>query len=370
MDIKLNKRFFNEFVWKEWKRLIRIAFLYTAICIVLLILLYLGKEYILNRTYWYQEDMIYPLLHFINLNKEVLAAGLLLGGWCIILVFGYRKVLYQLDETIEAAKKISSSESGLIVMSAELKDVEREMNQTKMMLVKESAMAREAEQRKNDLVVYLAHDLKTPLTSVIGYLTLLCEEKQISQELQEKYISIALHKSERLEELINEFFEITRFNLTHISLDKTNINLSRMLEQLIFEFKPLLDAKELLYRLEVFPDVMLYCDPDKMQRVFDNLFKNAVNYSNPRSTIEISLELQQGQIKIKVLNHGKTIPEEKLGRIFEQFFRVDTARRTTTGGSGIGLAIAKEIVELHGGTITAESENDTILFQVILPQKL
>ena len=113
----------------------------------------------------------------------------------------------------------------------------------------------------------------------------------------------------------------------------------------------------------------MLCDPDKLARVFDNLLRNAVNYSYAGTTIYLSMDYEpiKDEVKICVENHGKTISPDKLDRIFEQFFRLDSSRRSSTGGSGLGLAIAKEIVELHHGTITAESENESIRFTVVLP---
>ena len=227
--------------------------------------------------------------------------------------------------------------------------------------------AREAEQRKNDLVTYLAHDLKTPITSVIGYLTLLHDEQQISEEIRQRYLSIALDKSERLDDLINEFFEITRFNLSHISLEKKQINLSLMLDQLLYEFQPMLKEKRLECQLNVADGIMMRCDPDKLQRVFDNLLRNAVNYSFENSSIRITAKTGINNVLLTFENDGDTISKEKLSRIFEQFYRLDTSRSSGSGGAGLGLAIAKEIVELHGGTIRAFSENDIIRFDVSLP---
>lgn len=184
---------------------------------------------------------------------------------------------------------------------------------------------------------------------------------------EHKYLSISLEKAEHLEDLINEFFEITRFNLSNITLEYSRVNLTRMLEQLIYEFKPMLLEKNLKCELEIAPDTMIKCDVNKMQRVFDNLLRNAVNYSFDDSTIHIAVKQNGENLCIQFTNCGNTIPKEKLVRIFEQFYRLDVARSSRSGGAGLGLAVAKEIVELHNGTITAKSENEQIEFTVTLP---
>ena len=230
-----------------------------------------------------------------------------------------------------------------------------------------AAAAREAEQRKNDLVVYLAHDIKTPLTSVIGYLTLLQDEPQISTELRARYTGIALHKAERLEDLINEFFDITRFNLSHIELERRPTDLTRMLEQVVSEFGPMLAAQDLTCRTDLPPKLVYNCDADKMARVLDNLLRNACHYSYPGTVIEVAAGAEADAIVLRFANAGPTIPPEKLDRIFEQFFRLDSSRASRTGGAGLGLAIARQIVELHGGSITAESADEHIVFTVRLP---
>ena len=224
-----------------------------------------------------------------------------------------------------------------------------------------------AEQQKNDMVMYLAHDLKTPLASVIGYLNLLRDEGQISEELRQKYLSVSLDKAERLEELINEFFEIAKFNLSNITLRYSRISLMRMFEMLLYEFQPMFHEKNLNCSLMISEDIMIRCDADKIQRVFDNILKNAVIYSFEGTDIEIAVVRKEENVEITFTNCGDTIPEEKLERIFEQFYRLDVSRSTSSGGAGLGLAIAKQIVTLHNGSITARSENETVAFKVILP---
>ena len=240
------------------------------------------------------------------------------------------------------------------------------LSDAKVKLMHSQTLLREETARKNDLVMYLAHDLKTPLASIIGYLTLLRDEQQISPELRKKYLSITLDKAERLEDLINEFFEITRFNLSTVTLDYTNIDLVRLLEQLRFEFMPMLKDKSLTCTLCAPETLPISCDAGKIQRVFDNLLRNAVLYSYPGTEIVINAQLEGENASVSVLNRGNTIPEEKLRRIFEQFYRLDAAR-SSSGGAGLGLAIASNIVALHGGNINARSADETVEFAVMLP---
>nr|WP_289766123.1 HAMP domain-containing sensor histidine kinase [uncultured Acetatifactor sp.] len=254
---------------------------------------------------------------------------------------------------------------GEISLPPEMVAIERKMNLAKHMMVLQKSDMLMAEQRKNDLIMYLAHDLKTPLASTISYLNLLRDEKHISEELREKYLAISLAKSERLEDLINEFLEIARYSLSNITLQYAEINLTRLLEQLVYEFQPILDRKNLNCRLVAADDILLKCDADKMQRVFDNLLRNAVLYSYHGTEITIETERCKDSLALRFSNHGGTIPKERLERIFEQFYRMDTER--CSGGTGLGLAIARKIVALHKGTITAESENELTVFTVTIP---
>ncbi|MDY3759652.1 MAG: HAMP domain-containing sensor histidine kinase, partial [Treponema sp.] len=246
-------------------------------------------------------------------------------------------------------------------------EVEKKLNHFKIEAIKNEKLARENEEKKDELIVYLAHDIKTPLTSMIGYLSLLSEIKDMPEEQRNKYIDITLDKSYRLEDLINELFDVARFNSEKIILEKEELNLNLMLEQIIDDFYPVL--KELNKKIKFTPkeEIKLYGDPDKLSRVFNNLIKNAINYSSDDSNIDISAIKDEKNAIIKITNKGKQIPKEKLDRIFEKFYRLDSSRTSKTGGSGLGLAIAKEIIELHHGKITASSTLKETNFTVILP---
>lgn len=228
-------------------------------------------------------------------------------------------------------------------------------------------LLREESARKNDLITYLAHDLKTPLTSVIGYLSLLDEIPEMPLAQRARYVGITLDKAKRLERLINEFFDITRYNLQQVVLEKETIDLHYMLIQMTDEFYPILKPHGNTIELSVEENVTVYGDAEKLARVFNNILKNAVAYSYPDTGIRIWAKCSSYDIQVFFQNRGKTIPEHKLAGIFDKFFRLDEARATNTGGAGLGLAIAKEIVELHGGTITADSENEVTTFCVRLP---
>lgn len=245
-------------------------------------------------------------------------------------------------------------------ISTQMVEIKSQMQHNEQILKEEAA-------RKNDLITYLAHDLKTPLTSIIGYLSLLDEASDMPDAQKQKYTKITLEKSLRLEKLINEFFDITRYNLQQIYLEKEPIDLSYMLLQMTDEFYPILQAHGNTVRLETAENMIITGDPIKLARVFQNLLKNAISYSYPDTVITIRTECSDKNVTVFFSNQGKTIPAHKLEMIFEKFFRLDEARATNTGGAGLGLAIAKEIVTLHGGEITAASREEETTFSVTLP---
>ena len=214
--------------------------------------------------------------------------------------------------------------------------------------------------------MYMAHDLKTPLTSIIGYLTLLNDEKSISRELQEKYIKIALEKSLRVEELTNQFFDITRYNLHTMPINKTEINITYLLKQLIDECYPMLEKNNLKCVLNAKDKVNYLGDGDKLARAFGNLLKNAISYSYKNTTIEINVKEELDNLYITFRNKGDKIPDYKLEKIFEKFYRGDESRTSTTGGAGLGLAITKEIIELHNGKISVKNDDEYIEFDIVL----
>lgn len=278
----------------------------------------------------------------------------------------FMRYFRQIDRGLDA---LLQEDSGEISMSPEMWEMEQKLNLVHHTLEKRKLETQLSEQRKNDMVMYLAHDIRTPLTSVIGYLCLLEEAPDMPEAQKAKYIHITLDKAYRLEHLVNEFFEITRYNLQHIVLEKEDVNLSYLLVQMADEFYPILADHANKVELQVEDNLHIYGDPDRLARVFNNILKNAVAYSFPGTVIRIWSERSPGEVCICFENQGRTIPKYKLDAIFEKFYRLDEARQTESGGAGLGLAIAREIVLLHGGRIAAQSEDNAIVFRVELPVK-
>lgn len=358
------------------RQLMQKFYIRLAIYVFCIIMLFVIGYEICAGQVWYGWEPLYPFIHFVHGHWFGCFMVCVVAGFAICTVSSFKNIVWMLEYILSAVNRIYEEKEGLIELPDELHEVEKELNNVSVNVKRSKQKAKEAEQRKNDMIVYMAHDLKTPLTSVIGYLSLLHDENGISEELKSRYIGIALKKSERLEELINEFFEITRFNLSTMTLNLSTVNLTRMIEQITYEFIPLFREKKLTYQLHLEKDITIVCDVEKMERVFDNLLKNAVNYSYEQTEMNIYARTEYSEkendgkreqvVNLRFVNHGKTIPEEKREQIFEQFFRMESARGSKTGGAGLGLAIAREIVEQHGGSLICESEDETITFELKL----
>ena len=290
-------------------------------------------------------------------------------GTLVLLYRLLKKVFGYIDEVGKATEDLVNKDVEYIELPDELEEIQKRMNHLKRESEKNEKLAKENEEKKDELIVYLAHDIKTPLTSMIGYLSILDEIDDMPKKKQKNYISIALDKSYRLEDLINELFDVARFNSEKIVLEKEELNLNLMMEQIIDDFYPTLREVNKSIKLNYDEPISINGDPDKLSRVFNNLIKNAISYSKEESEIVINLKKDNNNAIVEVINKGKQISKEKLSKIFEKFYRLDSARTSRTGGSGLGLAIAKDIVELHNGTIIAESNEKETTFRVTLPLK-
>lgn len=335
---------------------------FTVIAIYLLTILIDG---LYNDAIATDLDRFSPKLYrFCVANKTLIMFAIYIIVSLIISFIVIRNSNHYMVEIVSVMDQILKEPEKDIQLSSNLIALQTRLNQLRLDLIANQRAAKEAETKKNDLIMYMAHDLKTPLTSTIGYLSLLTQEKEISKPLQEKYMKIALDKALRLEELTNQFFEITRYNLQDMPINKQKIDLSFLLEQLMDECYVMLKKKNLEYQVNKPEHLYFFGDGDKLARAFENLLKNAINYSYEDTAIEIDMQETEEKIEIKFKNKGDKIPEYKLEKLFEKFYRLDESRTSSTGGAGLGLAITKQIIELHSGTISVKNDDEYIEFTI------
>lgn len=228
---------------------------------------------------------------------------------------------------------------------------------------------RNAEKTKGELITNVSHDLRTPLTSIKGYLSLVRDRKYKDEKELCEYINVAYNKSEKLEVLINNLFEYTKLSSNGIDLNLQHISIDELLGQLIEELYVICEENNVVIEKQMWSKkIWAEVDGDKIARVFENLLMNAVRYVPKPGEVRVSLWSEDKAIMISVENKCVGINEEQLDKIFDRFYRTDESRSEDTGGSGLGLAISKSIVELHGGEIWAELKDDNIIFYVKLIQ--
>ena len=346
-----------------------------SITIVMAMYLLFWKRRMGNWIVWFLQNILqmdfYDAYNFygdyFRGNKDRFFIAAITIVFAVLLWRVFRGMTRYFEEINQGIETLLADDENQIQLSPEMLPFERKLNTVKRTLAERKAETALAEQRKDELVMYLAHDIRTPLTSVIGYLNLLEEEPDMPAEQRAKRVHIALEKAYRLETMINEFFEITRYNSQQITLSKETIDLYYMLVQLSDELSPVFAPRGNTVALHLAEDLTVEADPEKLARVFSNILKNAASYSYPHTEITISAEKSEHEVIIQFQNSGEDIPGEALASLFDKFYRADKSRSSDTGGTGLGLAIAKEIVVLHGGTISAASKNHVVTFTISLP---
>ncbi len=313
------------------------------------------------------EKAFYLYNDYFRGEKEIFFAAAMMIVFLLMLWYLFDWMTQYFKEINQGIDSLLSDRAEPIRLSLEMQPFEIKLNTVQKILLQREQEAKTAEQRKNEIVMYLAHDIRTPLTSIIGYLHLLDEIPNLPNEEKMKYIHISLEKAHRLEKMIQEFFEITQYHTQQIAVAFQSVDLYYLLIQVIDEHIPLFTKRGNYITFQAKEPLQLYGDADKLARVFNNLLKNAAAYSEAETEVTVCAEQVQKDIIVTVSNYGKAIPADKLDSLFEKFYRLDESRTSDTGGTGLGLAIAKEIVILHGGIITASSENGQTTFTVTLP---
>ena len=322
------------------------------------------------------EDLGYENI-VLQANDKTMLFLTLLYVLIGILIFSFSFALMQhrqvqyMQKLSTAMHKISNGDLTTTVDvegDNELSQMAMELNQMAEQVRTLMEREREAERTKNDLITNVAHDLRTPLTSIIGYLELLSSNRPLDETMRKKYLSIAYQKSCHLQVLIEDLFGFTSLGYGKITAKMAELDIVNLLEQLLDEFYPIFEQNHLQYNYNTnVASKIIIGDGTLLARLFDNLLNNAVKYGNDGKMINVILTAQEQVVTIQVINFGSIIPANELNTIFEKFYRMEQSRSTQTGGTGLGLAIAKNIVDVHSGTITAESSLNGTIFKVVLP---
>ena len=290
--------------------------------------------------------------------------------FAVIFLFLQRRSLEYIRKIYEAVEKISQGDLNTeieVIGDDEFSSMAAGLNQMTRDIRSLMDKEREAERSKNELITNVAHDLRTPLTSIIGYLELLSNGTPMTPEMEKKYIDIAYTKAKRLEKLIEDLFGFTKLNYGKISMKVSKVDIIKLLSQLLEEFYPSFAEKNLVYELRSnVPAKVITADGNLLARLFDNLINNAIKYGAEGKKILVDVEADDAVVTVSVTNYGYVIPASELPFLFNKFYRVERSRSSATGGTGLGLAIAKNIVDMHGGDIRVASDLNGTVFTVRL----
>ena len=329
---------------------------------VIFLLDYYAQYFSEQGTLKASDFLLFYLKHELEINMFLIASGTaLLLGLFVMLFFQNLNVLL---ETVQGR-----SVEHLPLSYRYLPEMELARNRIHDMLEKKQhtqQLSIQEREHKNELLMYLAHDLKTPLTSMIGYINHILDHN-VEGEQRSTSIQIAYEKAQRLDDLIDEFSEILRYDDKVSQLEITRIDLNSMLQQQLAGFYPLMEKKGIRLQVQIADHMEINGDFDKLQRVFDNLMRNAINYSLAQSEIRIVAVMEEKGVCLQYTNEGEAMDAVSVQHLFDKFYRASSARTSTSGGAGLGLAIAKEIVELHQGTICADMVGRSITFTLHLP---
>lgn len=350
--------------------------------------------YYLDGHYEYRDMTVYNI---VKSFKIPLAVAVFLIGVVIIMWALLQRSLDAFDTLFGAMESVLLKRDVQPDLPRELEPTSRALDAIRRENESNELAARAAEQRKNELVAYLAHDIRTPLTSVVGYLTMLQESPDMPIEQRARYAGIALDRAQRLEGMLEEFFEITRYNLQSIPIERGRFDAGMLCRQVADEFFPTAEARGISIDVDAPASLFVFADPGKVSRVLNNLLKNAVSYADEGSTVQVRAHVSEGGaasgatgelgaalegmgescgasdfasarvLTIEVENQGREISPAHLQSIFEKFYREDASRGTQAGGAGLGLAIAREIARAHGGDLMASSESGHTVFTLVMP---
>ena len=291
---------------------------------------------------------------------------LFIFGIAGLIFYSLNKFVGYFDELSTSVAALMKDKTTPIQLSKELATTQTELTYIQQEALRSERLARESEERKKEMVAYLAHDLRTPLTSILGYASLL-KGQDLPKAKQRKYVAVVDSQAKKMNTMLNDLFEIIRLDMQEFKLNKQEIDLQILCLQITDDFYPTVLDKNLSFQVAVPLYLKYQGDPIYLTRALGNIIRNAIAYAAPKTEISLQAATNKSEITLKITNKGKEISPQALPHIFDAFYREDPARNTNKGGAGLGLAISKSIIKAHGGTISASSQDGATEFIITLP---
>ncbi len=335
-----------------------ISFLATNLIFILIARLVLS-------TYIQEEKMNIPAYNVLAFGLFFIAVVVFVFVFLVLI----RSHIRYLKEISEQVQKISNGDLGATIHvrgKDELAELSQNINKMSAQLRAKFDREREIEQVKNELISSVSHDLRTPLTSIVGYLDLIKKRENIDNETLDSYLYIVDSKANYLTDLIEELFDYTKLTSPDFQLHRNEVDIKRLLQQVIGEYEPILKREGIDVHTDFACEWNVVIDVEKMVRVFQNLLENAKKYSKKPSVLEVNQKVQKDSIVISFTNSISISEKIEVEKLFDRFYRGDESR-TDANGSGLGLAIAKQIIQLHQGEIRAKQQHDRLTFLIKLP---
>lgn len=371
MAIKLkNKRFY-----KYWLSSLADA---LGAAVLTYVILYISSNiliYLYLNTKIQLINYIFKFWRILNFNifrnyTYVIVEGTLFAGLYLLITYRKSKSLAAIIDETEIMASGDLERLIKVESKGDIASLVENINNISKQLKERTIEERKAQQTKNDLITNVSHDLRTPLTSIIGYLEIIDNDKYKDEVKLRYYVSIAFEKAKALNVLINDLFELTKMQNNTINLYKADINLVELLGQVVAGFEYQFKHADMQSRINFSEDKLIVnADGGKLVRAFENLLSNAIKYGKDGFYVDVATKLKENMAVVEVINYGQAIPSIDLPHIFDRFYRVEKSRSSDIGGSGLGLSITKNIIELHDGKISAYSNNDKTIFEVKLPVK-
>lgn len=364
---KIQRLLISSFRWRLFINII-VAYLIAFLCdVALMIILQHTNVFHLPYEWLYIIAFLISLLIFLVTFFDLMNITLkyidVLSGTIQRVTAGD----YEVEAPIKYDDELGLLAANINALAKTLRDKEKESE-----ILKENERLaydaeRNAEKQKNDLITNVAHDLRTPLTTIVGYLELIKNNQQLTKEEIQKYSSVAYEKSKRLQSMMDDLFEFTSLDQANVKIHMATINITELILQIVDEFYPTFQEHHITPEVKISQNnLFINGDGQLIARVFDNLLSNAVKYGQDGKKIKIEVINDEETVTIKIMNYGNPIDSADLPYIFDKFYRSDASRSSSTGGTGLGLAIAKNIIQIHNGEILATSHQDKTTFIVFL----